>query len=96
MAASEIAAVEQELVAEGIPEQEIKGLCDFHARMMGGAVPVPALSRPFKAVPSMQSARSDLPPGLAARCAGQSGSQTPVQLCCASPVLRKWKVSPMM
>jgi len=39
MDATEIAAVEQELVAEGIPEQEIKGLCSFHARMMGGAVP---------------------------------------------------------
>lgn len=39
MEASDVAAVEQELVAEGIPESEIKGLCDFHARLMGGAVP---------------------------------------------------------
>lgn len=38
MDATEIAAVEQELVAEGIAEHEIKGLCSFHARMMGGAV----------------------------------------------------------
>jgi DUF438 domain-containing protein len=37
--ATQIAAVEQQLVKEGVSELDIKGLCDFHARLMGGALP---------------------------------------------------------
>jgi len=38
VAASEIAAMEQELIAEGMPEEEIKKLCDLHVRVFEAAL----------------------------------------------------------
>lgn len=46
LSANDIAAIEKELVAEGIPASEIKGLCDFHARLMGSAVEAAELELP--------------------------------------------------
>ncbi len=43
--ASEIAALEDELMAEGIPEREIRRMCDLHAALLaGGRADVPSLA----------------------------------------------------
>jgi len=43
--AGEIAALEDELMAEGVPEHEIRRMCDLHAALLAGGVPsTPALA----------------------------------------------------
>ena len=36
---SEIAAMENALMSEGMPQEEIQRMCDVHAAVLGGALP---------------------------------------------------------
>ena len=78
--ASEIAAMEQELMADGVPVEEIMGMCDLHSQVVrevlvekASAPPPPRSARPMA---SARSAPRELTSSrLSERSAGMARSE---------------------